>query len=32
MDYKEKFDYTFVNKNLNKTIEKVEKLIKRKIK
>ena len=32
MDYKEKFDYTFVNKNLNKTIEKVEKLIKGKIK
>ena len=32
MDYKEKFDYTFVNKNLDKTIEKVEKLIKRKIK
>ena len=31
MDYKEKFDYTFVNKNLDKTIEKVEKLIKRKI-
>ena len=31
MDYKEKFDYTFVNKNLDQTIEKVEKLIKRKI-
>ena len=31
MDYKEKFDYTFINKNLDKTIEKVEKLIKRKI-
>ena len=32
MDFKEKFDYTFVNENLDKTIEKVEKLIKRKIK
>jgi len=31
MDYKEKFDYTFINKNLDQTIEKVEKLIKRKI-
>ena len=31
MDYKEKFDYSFVNENLDKTIEKVEKLIKRKI-
>ena len=32
MEYKEKFDYIFVNKNLDKTIEKVEKLIKGKIK
>ena len=32
MDNKEKIANTFVNKNLNKTIEKVEKLIKRKIK
>jgi len=32
MEFKEKFDYHFVNKNLNKTVEKVEKLIKRKIK
>ena len=32
MEFKEKFDYVFVNENLDKTIEKVEKLIKRKIK
>ena len=32
MEYKEKFDYSFINKDLNKTIEKVEKLIKRKLK
>ena len=32
MEFKEKFDYHFVNENLNKTVEKVEKLIKRKIK
>ena len=32
MEFKEKFDYVFVNENLDKTIQKVEKLIKRKIK
>ena len=32
MEYKEKFDYSFINKNLNKTIDQVEKLIKEKIK
>ena len=32
MQYKDKFDYAFINKNLKKTIEKVEKLIKGKIK
>ena len=32
MQYKEKFDYSFINKDLNKTVDKVEKLIKRKIK
>jgi guanylate kinase len=32
MLFKEKFDYSFVNKNLNKTVEEVEKLIKRNIK
>lgn len=32
MEFKEKFDYHFVNENLKKTVEKVEKLIKRKIK
>ena len=32
MEFKEKFDYIFVNENLDKTIQKVEKLIKRKIK
>jgi len=32
MEFKEKFDYMFVNENLDKTIQKVEKLIKRKIK
>ena len=32
MQFKEKFDYSFVNKDLKKTVEKVEKLIKRKIK
>ena len=32
MEYKEKFDHSFVNENLNKTVDKVEKLIKRKIK
>ena len=32
MQFKDKFDYSFVNKDLKKTIEKVEKLIKRKIK
>ena len=31
MQYKEKFDYSFINKDLNKTVDKVEKLIKRKI-
>ena len=32
MEFKEKFDYDFVNEKLDKTIDKVEKLIKRKIK
>ena len=32
MEFKEKFDYVFVNENLDETIKKVEKLIKRKIK
>ena len=32
MQFKDKFDYSFVNKDLKKTVEKVEKLIKRKIK
>jgi len=32
MQFKEKFDYSFVNKNLNKTVDKVEKLIKKEIK
>ena len=32
MEFKEKFDHHFINENLNKTIDKVEKLIKRKIK
>ncbi len=32
MQYKEKFDHSFINKDLNKTVEKVEKLIKRNIK
>ena len=32
MEFKEKFDYMFVNENLDKTIQEVEKLIKRKIK
>jgi len=32
MQFKEKFDYSFVNKDLKKTVEKVEKLIKGKIK
>ena len=32
MEFKEKFDYQFINENLNKTIDKVEKLIKRKLK
>ena len=32
MQYKEKFDHSFINKDLKKTVEKVEKLIKRKIK
>ena len=32
MQYKDKFDYAFINKDLKKTVEKVEKLIKRKIK
>ena len=31
MEFKEKFDYDFVNEKLDKTIDKVEKLIKRKI-
>ena len=32
MEFKEKFDYHFINENLSKTIDKVEKLIKRKLK
>ena len=32
MEFKEKFDYDFINEKLDKTIDKVEKLIKRKIK
>ena len=32
MQYKEKFDYSFINKDLNKTVDKVKKLKKRKIK
>ena len=32
MDYKEKFDYIFINKNLDKTIDEVEKLIKKEMK
>jgi len=32
MEFKEKFNYHFVNENLPQTIDKVEKLIKRKIK
>ena len=32
MQFKEKFDHSFINKDLNKTVDKVEKLIKRKIK
>ena len=32
MQFKDKFDYSFVNKDLKKTVEKVEKLIKRNIK
>ena len=32
MEFKEKFDYHFVNEKLDKTIDKVEKLIKRNIK
>ena len=32
MEFKEKFNHHFVNENLKKTIDKVEKLIKRKIK
>ena len=32
MEFKEKFNYHFVNENLKKTIDKVEKLIKRNIK
>ena len=32
MEYKEKFDYSFINKDLNKTVEQVENLIKRKLK
>ena len=32
MEFKEKFDHIFINENLKKTVEKVEKLIKRKIK
>ena len=31
-EFKDKFDYSFVNKDLKKTVEKVEKLIKGKIK
>ena len=32
MEFKEKFDYDFINEKLDKTIDKVEKLIKRNIK
>ena len=32
MEYKDKFNYTFINKDLEKTVSKVEKLIKGKIK
>ena len=32
MEFKEKFDYEFINEDLNKTINKVEKLLKGKIK
>jgi guanylate kinase len=32
MQFKEKFDHSFINKDLNKTVDKVEKLIKRNIK
>ena len=32
MQFKEKLDHSFINKDLNKTVDKVEKLIKRKIK
>ena len=32
MEYKDKFNYTFINKDLEKTVTKVEKLIKGKIK
>ena len=32
MQFKEKFDHSFVNKDLNKTVDKVEKLIKRNMK
>ena len=32
MEFKEKFNHHFVNENLKKTIDKVEKLIKRNIK
>ena len=32
MEFKEKFDHNFINENLNKTVDKVEKLIKRKLK
>ena len=32
MEFKEKFDYHFVNEKLDKTIDTVEQLIKRKIK
>ena len=32
MQYKDKFDYAFINKNLKKTVAEVEKLIKGKIK
>ena len=32
MQYKEKFDYSFINKDLNKTVDTVEKKKKRKIK
>tara|TARA_B100000614_G_scaffold81312_1_gene72856 strand:+ start:1423 stop:2004 length:582 start_codon:yes stop_codon:yes gene_type:complete len=32
MEFKEKFNHNFINENLNKTVDKVEKLIKRKLK